>query len=81
MTNANDFRVAAENAGAEDFYNDGSQEFSMSEDDGNFFVEQFGLRAAFSFGQECSRRQFNVLANRVLRSMGYEVNYNEVGVV
>jgi len=80
-TNAEEFRNLAE--GADEIYEDGTQEFSVSEDDGSFFISQFGLRACFggSRGQETPRRQFNREVNATLRSMGYEGNYNETGLV
>ena len=81
MNNSNEFRVRAEEVGADEIYEDGSQEFSMSEDDGSFFVEQFGLRAAWFFGQEISRRDFNREANQVLREMGRSEKYNQKGLV
>ena len=87
INNASEFRIAAENAGAEDIYNDGSQEFSMFEDDGNFFIEQFGLRACFDIGQfiegykSMPRSRFNRVANKALSSMGYSIRYNEQGTV
>lgn len=64
-------------------YFDGSQEFSMFEDDGNFFVEEFGVRVwpDLPVSQFSSRREFNREVNRFLRENGYEVRYNETGTV
>lgn len=81
MTNAQDFRNVAENAGAEDIFEDGSQEFRMNEDDGTLHVEQFGLRACFYIGQGNTRISFNRQANQVLKTMGYRIRYEGQGIV
>ncbi len=66
-----------------DVYEDGSQELRLSEDDGNFFLEEFGVRLCpeLSVGQGSSRRDFNRAVNQWLTSMGYSERYNGVGMV
>lgn len=82
MTNAQDFRNAAQgDAWADEIFEDGSEDFQMYEDDGTFFVEQFGLRACFSIGQDSTRTTFNRTANGILRHMGYTQTYNGTGRV
>jgi len=81
VNNAEQFRQMAEDNGVEDIYQDGSQELRFYEDDGHFFIDHYGIRAAWYIGQESTRRQFNREANRIIRDMGYDHNYNEVGIV
>lgn len=81
INNVEEFRTRAMEAGADDIFDDGAQEFEIYEDDGNFFVEQFNLRAAFGIGQDSTRAHFNAEANRILRSMGYDQRYHGTGIV
>ena len=68
-------------------YEDGSQEFSMFEDDGHFHIQQFGVRGAFDIGQDIGnyrpmpRSRFNREANQFVRGMGYSVRYEGHGAV
>lgn len=64
-------------------YEDGSEELRISEDDGTFFLEHFGVRLCPEFieGQGSTRRDFNRECNQFLRNMGYSIRYSEVGIV
>lgn len=79
--NADEFRQMANDNGVEDIYEDGSQELRIYEDDGHFFINQYGVRAAWYIGQESTRIQFNRQANLIIRNMGYDHNYNGRGIV
>lgn len=75
------FRNQLEENNVMEVYNDGSQDWSVVEDDGFLHVSRFGLRGCFDLGQDLSRNEFNCQSRSVMSNLGVPSELQSSGLL